>query len=560
MKTVTAVKKSTDLNPTVQIVKSFFTAFSGALKKLSLYSENHRVYTESLHPLKSILDEFFETSPALRLEIDDNQIRYQDEVIHQGASEPGDLVFILFRDGLKWIEFQPGIELWEIDILLKVIHRYAKLEEDAEDDIVTALWQYGLPSIQYEAVEFSLETDDDLDFSSLKCRPDESDEIRPEAENRLHHTADAALPDLVSLSKNPGLWRLTPEESEQLRKMIAEEEKLDGTDYVIDVLLYILEHQSLPENEKANVLDILIRELREVLVQGRYGYLLEVTSRLKNDSMSRTTDGTFSNEMIESVFNALSGETFLSVLVEIEGEFQNTDPSDLERLKQFLRLLPESALGVLGPLLEQLVSAAGRRMVLETIGVMAQRDFNGFEKLIRSSTPEIAGRMMSILGRMGSERAKQVLRFFLRHELEILREAALKAMLSEEGSSFDDLFKLIEDPDENIRNLLFFRMGQKRDLKNEAMLLEYLEAHDFRFKDHAFFHSLMRTLGKCGSDACLPLLMKQIFLFPSIGVLRPATDRRREAENTLRELETHNSLLLAERVAKGFFRNLFRTP
>jgi hypothetical protein len=143
-------------NPAYANARQVMIALSGAFKKLNLYSESHSVYTNALITLRNSFEQHFSRFGNLNIRISRNQILCDDEVVYQGSAEPADLVFILHRDGILSFEFQEGLELWELDTLLKILHDHCTLADDAEDDIVTALWKYNLPSILYEAADAEL--------------------------------------------------------------------------------------------------------------------------------------------------------------------------------------------------------------------------------------------------------------------------------------------------------------------------------------------------------------------------------------------------------------------
>jgi hypothetical protein len=149
--------------------KQILYGLIGALKKLNLYSEKHSVYRTALGILKKLFDEHFDRFGNFRIHIERNKIVYQDEALCEGGVEPTELVSLLHRDGILWLEFQRGLGIWEIDFFYKILRDHSTLDEDPEDDIVTALWAANLPSIMYEAADLELGLPDDIDFAVLPC-------------------------------------------------------------------------------------------------------------------------------------------------------------------------------------------------------------------------------------------------------------------------------------------------------------------------------------------------------------------------------------------------------
>jgi hypothetical protein len=77
------------------------------------------------------------------------------EVIHKISQEAPseDITTLLYRDGIKWIEFQEGLPLEEIASFFRIVHKYRSLSGEAEGDIVTALMDEELEYIDFKAVD-----------------------------------------------------------------------------------------------------------------------------------------------------------------------------------------------------------------------------------------------------------------------------------------------------------------------------------------------------------------------------------------------------------------------
>ena len=550
---------------TLQSAKQLFINFQSTLKKLNLYSDTHTLYQDALNQLKMMFENFFQTYGSFKIEIKRDQILFDGQTIHQGDTEATDISNALYRDGILWIDFIPGMDLWEIDTFLRVINKYARLDEDAEDDIVTALWQYNLPSVLYEAIEPSLEGGEDLDFSQFKCRPELSEILMaegieaPAEAKAVSHTEPMPAPVVPPLSEKDDLWGLTALEQEQLRKMIAEEERLNGTDYVIEVLLYILEKQVQPDDDLVNLLEILTREMREVLIQGRYGYLARVLHHIKNYIEKLKKQNHFSSIHLERFYLSLATENFLGGLNRTLVHIENAKTSEIKDFKRVLLLLDESLIFTLGPMIDETGSPKIRRLLLEIIGTRARSNFSLLEELIRESAPNVVVHLMRILHFLNSERASQTLRSLIYHESEKVREAALRFICAQDSDSYEEMFRLIDDPDENIRKMALFHMGRKRSTQVEKMLLEYIHSNRDLKKNPELFFDVLRTLGRCGSERSLPFLHDQLFLMPLLGVLRPdGKGFRRAVMAALKELNTKNAAFLAKRASRGFMYNILR--
>lgn len=551
--------KAADLEE--QAAKQILYALIGAFKTLNLYSESHGVYKNALKLLKKLLDDFLSRFGELRIHIQRGKIIFNDEMLYEVTTESADLVFILHRDGILWLEFQKGLELWEIDTLFKILHDHSVLEEDAEDDIVTALWEFNLPSILYEAADLELGTGDDINIADLPCAYKKDKDLEGKDSVSCRYAVDHSnlAANVLRQDGQDELWHLTPDEREQLRKMIAAEEKLDGADYVIDALLYILENHCLPE-DVTELLDTLLQELREALINARFTYLLETLLKLKKHGTLLNTKSHWSVPFLERFFTSLSSNAFLNGLLTISAQVQNCDAAQLKDLVRFLLLLDKSAITTLGPLMLNIQSAKLQRILLKTIGTMAKRDFGPLEKLIAASGPDLAARLVFILGFLKDPRSRQTLSKLLGHQSEMVRRQALKAILARDDQSIKEIFPLIDDSDKRIRKLLLERLGREKNEQIENLLLRYLKKHRSGFKNEDHFIAVCRTLGRCGSDRSIPYLTRLLFKWPLLGIIRFGNStRHRGAVIALKELKTEKAALLIERNHRGFLGNLLRS-
>lgn len=544
-----------------QIARQIVTALVGTAKKINFYSETHCVYLEALKKLKQLFDGYFSRFGNLQIHIQRNKIFHHNEIMYQGNSEPVDPAFLLHRDGILWVEFQTDLQLYELDCFFRILHDQRIPVEEPEDDIATALWESNLPSILYEAADLELDCQDDLniDAGSNKCAhhrelADDGDNTRNES--IYLNLATCLLPE--DGQNENDVWQLSAGERRQLQKMIAAEEKLDGSDYVLDALLYILESHPFEEDMDA-LLEILLHELREILINGRFAYLSQTFSKLKKIA-ARHARLKWIRPYFDRLFARLSSRPFLTALQNISVTAHTFDDSRQKEFKRFLMLLDSAAILGLGPIALSLSSVELRQILLEAIGVLAASDYNPLKKLIAESDADLITGMIPVLGLLKDGRARQTLIDLLHHPSASVRHQALKIMLFREQQAIHEIFPLIDDPDERIRSLVLRRLGCGKCAVSEGKILDYLKTCCPRGKNSDHFLAVCRTLGRCGSDRSIPYLSRLLFKWPMMGILRPAgSPRRKGAIAALETLKTKKAARLIERQQRGFFGNLLRS-
>lgn len=542
--------------------KQIIHALIGILKTLTLYSESHPVYKNSLIIMKKLINVHFDRFGNFRIQIERRNVLYKDEILYEGGSEPSDLVFLLHRDGIQWLEFQNGLDLWEIDTFFKIIHDHIVLDEDPEDDIVTALWAVNLPSILYRAAypEMGLQ-DADLCMVDLPYVVDQNGkcEKKDKAQGHTETIYPTFATNVLTQDGHEELWQLNADERKQLQKMIADEEELDGSDYVIDALLYILKEHCL-EEDITELLDSLMEEMQKALIHARFRYVLEAHVRIKKDIINNFPQSHWVVPYLKRFLACLATKPFLNGLQSKSVNIQDVDDEQLEYLKRFLLMLDSSVISVIGPMMLNIQSAKLQRIILETIGTMAMSNFRPLEKLIYDGDPVLAGRLVFLLGHLKDERSRQTLSKLLGHPSELVRRPALQAILYRDDKEINEIFPLINDSDEIIRKLVFKRLGRKRCKRIEHKLLEYLKSYGPKGNNDAHFIAVCRTLGRCGSKGVIPYLTHMLYRWPRMGVLRSVNSLQRQgAVVALKEMNTKIASALIDRNNRGFLGNVFRS-
>jgi HEAT repeat protein len=542
-----------------QAARQVVAALVGTVKKINLYSESHSVYYRALKNVKNIFDVYFSRFGNFRIQILRNKIIHDNETVYEGNSGPFDLAFLLHRDGILWLEFQNDLELYEIDTFFRILRDHGLLAEEPEDDIVTALWEFNLPSIAYEVVDSELDYQDDLNFEAGSGKRAQN---RAGEEDEAHVQNESIYPNVATLMLSTPCkddpWQLSAEERQQLRDMIAAEEKLDGSDYVMDALLYILEEHPCEEDIEA-LLETLVQEFREILANARFTYLLQTFEKLKKIA-NRHARLKWMKPHLETLFESLSSRPFLNGLLKISVDVHDLDDTQFEALRSLLMMLDPSAILDLAPIARNIRSVELRHLLMDAIRFMAASDFGPLERLIAESEADQFIGIVFVLGVLKDWRSRQTLINLLRHPSEQVRMQALKTLMTRDHQAINEIFPLIDDPNERIQAFVLKRLGRRRCEVVEDKILQYLKAYRYGEKKADHFFAVCRTLGKCGSERSIPYLSQLLFRWPMMGVLRPAgSPLRKGAVAALRALRTKKAAMLLERHQWGFFRNVLRS-
>jgi len=143
-----------DSGPAAAAVKAaaaWVQNLSRTLKTCRLYDASNpavlRFRTQLHEALRDLLSQHGEV--AFRFASDD--VLYEGVSLHPARSREDNLALVFFRDGVRAITFQPGIEPQELDQVLNAV-LHVSGQAASEDDLVTLLWQADLPHVQVEHI------------------------------------------------------------------------------------------------------------------------------------------------------------------------------------------------------------------------------------------------------------------------------------------------------------------------------------------------------------------------------------------------------------------------
>lgn len=487
-------------NEELRYVKKIIASFLIAFKNFGLYPEDHANCQKSVENVRTGLNGFLKSQDNLRLYVEKEQILFQNKVVHQEFPKDGSLLSLLFRDGIRWMEFQKGIELQEITGFFRILKQYRNLREEAEGDIVTALWEENFPHFCYEAREVFWESEPIIDFSVLNVGKEKHSPKAQENDDNKKTPPSIATPTM-----DRSLWRLTSEEMRELRRMVYMEENRDGKDDVLDVLVVILEDQKSEDNFNT-ILEFMKEEIQEIFTHGEFELVFKLLKNLHELKLSYKSDKPWAIPMLDNFLNDISAPDILGVLQHIQPGPDDWDSKRVKVFCQILLFLSPDAVITLVPILLRVSSSRIQRILTDVIGSLANRDIRPMEQLLNSQDEVLVRKVVDILGHLRGKKSTQALLRMINHSSEEVRKEVVKVLVGKDPRVLRRLFPLIEDPNKSIRLMMLDYLGQRKNETAEELLLDYLQNRRFKLTENQHLMNCYKALGRCGSSLSLPFL------------------------------------------------------
>jgi len=497
----------------LQDARQIINIFIKAWKNYGLYPEDHINTVKSFENLVAAFGDFFSSHGDLRLTVEKDRLLCQSEIIYEVSPEAPseEIITLLYRDGIKWIEFQEGLPLEEIASFYRIAYKYRLFAEETEGDIVTALYDEELEYIDFKAVDIFWQDLLLMDFSELpppapKPEEDTDREETDQSQEKKGSEGDDIVASSIALISDDQL-ELSNLDYVTLQQMVQEEESWVITEDLIEALMIILKSQSEQEKFDA-ILGFISEETVETIEQDRYDLLVVLfQSLVKLFSPETSTAQDWQNSRIDRFFQNVSTPKIFQLISYKLLELETIEIEKLKALGQALFYLSPELVPFLVPVIMKSSSKEIQQMLSEVIVHLSQRDIGPLEKIVEQHGTEMGDKLLAILNRLQGNRVNKILFKMCKHPSDMVRRKAIKELVDRDPKYAQKLFSFIDDPNKEIRTSILAGFAKHKSSALENMLLNYLKENSTQ-KDPVHILACYRALGRCGSNASVPYLRR----------------------------------------------------
>jgi len=391
--------------------------FTLAWKNYGLYPEDHVSNIKSIENLVAAFNNFFTNHGDLRLTVEKDCLLYQSEIIYkvlqEGPSE--DINTLLYRDGIKWIEFQEGLPPEEMACFFRIAFKYRLFAEESEGDIVTALMDEEFEYIDFKAVDIYWQDLLLMNFSQLPPPAPQPEKTADQTEtDQSRQPTESDVEDIYARSiADPSIsdaqLELTNADYKTLQQMVKEEESWDITDDLFELLLIMLRDQT--EQEKfAEVLGFISEVAFETIELAKFDLLAKLLRALhKHRSPEISTKQDWKRPLIDRFFRDLSKPEIFKLISEKLLQLQTSEIEKLESLEQALHYFSPQIIPFLVPVIMQRSSREIQQLVAKAIVRLSRRDIGPLEKITEQYGPEMGNKLLVILNYLKGDRVNGIL-------------------------------------------------------------------------------------------------------------------------------------------------------
>jgi len=537
----------------VLLARDLTNSFVKAVKAFRFYPSDNPTLKGFRDQLLRKFQFFLNKYNSFTFQIGEYDFSYNGKVVYENRDVKISLAFLLYKDGFRELRFVKGLEEWEIEGLLDIIKRSDNINQ-LEDDLVTLIWEKDFAHISYLATDEFLEENpvpipDNVDQfrKRLVIAPPahhvEVDVFEDDTEEGLDldRIFTTAIEEPLPFVSNRGVYSLTPDEVEGLRKEVEFETHSTFVFNILDILFEILalERESEPYQDAINyfnkILDALLALgdfVRASDLLKRF-YIILKTYELKDwqkEAIQKFILGVGESRRIELIGRILEKEEGVR----------------LEDVSGYLVLLQRNSIQPLIKLLGELKNSKTRRVVCDALSEIGKNAIELITPFIDDKRWYLVRNIAYILGRIGKEQAFPYLQKTFNHPEPRVRREAIQALGLIGGSkAVGLLIKALNDLDVRIRSMAAINLGKVGKTAGLASLLEIVQSKEFPKKDPTEVKAFFDAIGMVGSNEATPVLQEIVERKSLFG--RGKTDEMRNgAANALALIGTREAKAILE--------------
>ena len=147
------------------IVEALMQSIVKGMRAFHLYLPNNPVYQQSIEGVRAAFGPVWKETSELVLDVLETDFSWGGKVVLSQPNKAESVAWVLYKDGVRSLTLTEGVEEAEIVNLLGVLQKTRTLAADAEDDLLTLLWEQDFQHLRYRFVE--LATGDEARVSTI---------------------------------------------------------------------------------------------------------------------------------------------------------------------------------------------------------------------------------------------------------------------------------------------------------------------------------------------------------------------------------------------------------
>jgi hypothetical protein len=475
------------------------------MRATQLYLPNNPVYQRAVQNIRDAFPAVWEVCSELELAVVETDLVWDEQPVLEQSNKSESVAWLLYKDGVRGVTMVPGVEGEELVKFLDVLNKARNLPAEAEDDLLTLLWEQDFHQLKYDAVDLAQEDAPRLEPSDEEPQPPQA--VQQAVQEETEEQRPEGLVNIEDFDST--LYFLEEREIAYLQSEIDREYSQDLRRNVLSMLFDLLELQTYSA-VRAELITILENFVPYLLAVGDFrsvAYILqqnrEVLQRAREVLPEHRTS-------LEEFPARLSDPEALGQLLQSLDE-SVVHPTE-EELGELFRELQPSALGTLLGWLPRLGNERVRTLLDTAARRLAQAHPDELVKVLEQEELDMLLEGIRLAGQLKLPPVIPGLGSVLADGPDEVRRAAAQALAAiASPGAFKQLERGLEDPDRDVRIAAVRSLGAA----GQRGALPYIEsavtgrhlAHADLSERTAFFEAYGLLAGQAGIDTLRGMLV-----------------------------------------------------
>jgi len=478
-----------------------------ALKTMFLYPQNNPIPQDFKKNLFSKFTNFLEHYDELILRLDQNQFLCDGDSVYQDPSIEEGIAIVLHRDGVRQLAFSKGLTEIELYNFLDILKRLNRIS--SEDDSVTLLWEQDFSHIHYLVVDNYIEN-----YQPKLLETPTAENLEKLYYSEINLAEAGAGSETQNILSSPemsvifnNLDTFDPDELDEINKLLESDNSYSGADEVVLILFEIMaQEQEL--NEYHDTVALLEKALDSFFNLGNISSACLLVKKLKEEEQAQKLSSKTKADRLKTALERAGDKERIHKLARLLNENKSVD---MKLIKQYLEILPTSAISGLIYLLGELNHFAARKVVCEVLESFGATHLDLIANGTFDSRWFVVRNIVWVLGNLKTPKACEYLKRTLRHsDSRVRRESIVSLAKVGTSQAYDYLIAILTDPERKIRSLALKALvaGKVKNALNP--LWEMVSDKKFRERGPEEKKDVIEAIAAIGEEEGSLLLKKLI--------------------------------------------------
>jgi HEAT repeat protein len=538
---------------TLKAAAGWISQLARTLKTCRLYDARNPTVVRFREELGRALQRVLNEHGELRYRFTSDDVFFEDESLYPARSRDDNLALAFYRDGVRAINFIPGIEPGELQQLIDCVLQVTG-QNQTDDDLITLLWEVQLPHVEVDYVPAEGDSggvagEDDgaplLPWPTAASVEEGASATEQAAAEEAAASGGSRSDDWSAgestIEIEAGFEELNALAASELERYAGQYEAERQTSTVstaLGVARAYLVAGAAPD-DPGELSRFLPRVLRQAVAHGRWLEAREALQMLRAAGAAEWSAETFVQELLQPI----------SIASAVELLDRQDTPVVLEYIA-LARELGEPAVDWLNLVLAESQDKRHRRQISEAIADLCRVNPERLAPWISDPRWFVVRNVVQILGEIGGIAVVSLLRSAARHPDVRVRQDVVSALAGVElKHARPVLLKMLEGADARIFSAVLHQLSGERDPGTARYLLQMLQDPEFEQRPVEEKRAIHLALSSVAGDEVVSDLEAELHKGNWFG--GGLDDQRRAIARILARIGTRLARMVLERGAQS---------